>query len=247
MGLLGWLRRQGGHEHGGHEHGGHEHGNDGHGHGHHGQPGHIVHEHEFDAPRRYDVVSAVSFLGLHRQVFRRLARLAAPEPGCTVLDVGCGTGALTWPVAELVGRGGHVVGIDPAAAMLDHARSANRRGRGAWPDFREGRAEALDLPDGSVDLVVSSLAFHHLPDQASAAAEIARVLRPGGRVMIAEFAPFGGPVTRRIARLLLGHAMANDHGPEVARDLAAAGLCVLGTHRAALVFGCVLAIKPGLG
>ncbi len=96
-----------------------------------------------------------------------------PAGAARVLDLGAGTGKLT---EALVARGLDVVAVDPSGAMLAELRRA-------CPDAEtlEGRAEAIPLPDGSVDAVVVAQAWHWF-DPGRAAAEIARVLRPGGRL-----------------------------------------------------------------
>jgi SAM-dependent methyltransferase len=93
------------------------------------------------------------------------------------LDVGCGEGRFC---RTLAAEGIEVVGVDPTEAFLARARSLHPGG-----DYRLGRAESLDLPDGSFDLVVSYLTLIDIPDIGRAIPEMARVLRPGGRLLIA--------------------------------------------------------------
>lgn len=110
--------------------------------------------------------------------------LAAPlgAPG-VVLDVGCGTGrllraaALRWPDARLIG-------VDPAEGMVEAARRLTPAAT-----FYRSLAETLPLPNASVDLVFSTLSFHHWHDQTAGVREIARVLRPGGHFILADVAP----------------------------------------------------------
>jgi len=101
--------------------------------------------------------------------------------GQRVLDVGCGTGRLALALAE---RGARVWGVDPSEEMLGQARS-NAAGKAA---FKEARAEALPFKDGWFDRAVLRLVVH-LVDRPQAFREIARVLSPGGRIVIATFAP----------------------------------------------------------
>lgn len=109
-----------------------------------------------------------------------VAAEAGVEPGARVLDVACGTGALTLAVAERVGPGGSVVGLDVNPEMLAVAR------RKPWPvEWIEGRAEALPLPDRSFDAVVSQFGFMFFEDRPAALREMMRVLRPGGRLAVA--------------------------------------------------------------
>lgn len=107
------------------------------------------------------------------------ARHAPSARPLAVLDLGSGTGRFTPPLAETFG--GPVHGVEPSAKMrqvaLDTATHPN-------VTYLEGSADAIPLPDASVDLVLLYLVWHHVPDQAAAAAEIRRVLRPDGRVLM---------------------------------------------------------------
>jgi SAM-dependent methyltransferase len=98
------------------------------------------------------------------------------------LDVGCGEGRFC---RMLAARGIRAIGIDPTAALLERARQLHPEG-----DYRAGRAEALDFPDASFDLVVSYLTLIDIDDVATAIAEMARVLRPGGMLLIANLTSF---------------------------------------------------------
>lgn len=104
------------------------------------------------------------------------------EPGATALDAGCGTGRLT---AELVTIGYDAIGVDVTDEMLTVAR---RSVPGA--DFRRGSFDRLPVEDGSVDLIVSGLAVCHADELESAFAEFARVLRPGGNLVMSNPHPF---------------------------------------------------------
>lgn len=120
------------------------------------------------------------FTRVHSAVLDLAAPL--PTPAC-VLDVGCGTGRLLraavarWPDAQLVG-------VDPAQGMVDRARQLT-----PGATIQRGLAESLPLPDGSVDLVFSTISFHHWHDKAAGVREIARVLRSSGHFILADFAP----------------------------------------------------------
>ncbi|MEU3600727.1 class I SAM-dependent methyltransferase [Streptomyces sp. NPDC006798] len=103
-------------------------------------------------------------------------------PVGTALDAACGTGRQT---EALAARGYRVIGVDQSPDMLEQAR---RKVPDA--DFRQGRLEKLPVDDGSVDLAVSTLALTHLPDLTDAVAELARVVRPGGRVIVSDLHPF---------------------------------------------------------
>ncbi len=109
-----------------------------------------------------------------------VAKAAKVGPGMRVLDVGCGTGALTHAAADLAGSTGEVVGLDPNPEMLAVARAAP--GRIRW---EEGRAEALPYDDARFDAVVSQFAMMFFEDRAAALREMRRVVRPQGRVAVA--------------------------------------------------------------
>lgn len=94
------------------------------------------------------------------------------------LDAACGTGRFS---VRLAARGHRVVGVDNSSEMLELARL-----KAPGADFRVGELDELPLPDGSVDLVVCALALSHVPDLAAVMAQFARVVRPGGHVVIAD-------------------------------------------------------------
>ena len=127
------------------------------------------------------------------------------RPGQTALDVGSGTGHLALALADRVTPGGSVEGVDPAKEMVDRAMRNNRR-RSRPVTFIVARAQQLPFPDESFDAVTCTLALHHVArgDRAAAVAEMQRVLRPGGRVLIAEFDGAGGGFTP-LARLHTRH------------------------------------------
>jgi ubiquinone/menaquinone biosynthesis C-methylase UbiE len=118
----------------------------------------------------------------------RLLEWAAPGPGERVLDVASGTGVVARQAAPIVGRSGHVVGVDFSPHMLAVAREA-ARGDGLAIEWREGRAEALPFADGSFDLVLCQFALMFFADRSAAVAEMLRVLRPGGRAGLSVFQP----------------------------------------------------------
>jgi arsenite methyltransferase len=106
---------------------------------------------------------------------REVRRLLAPRPGERIVDIGAGPGFLA---AELAAEGARVVAVDPSASMRELARA-----RGDFA-IEDGSAEALPLPDGSVDAAVATQVLEYVPDVSGALAEIRRVLRPGGRVLL---------------------------------------------------------------
>jgi len=128
------------------------------------------------------------FRGQWRELRQRTADLAQLQSGETVLDVGCGTGTLAIEVARRVGRAGRVAGIDPGTEQIARARA--KAARHHLPiEFQVGVIEQLPFPDQTFDVVFSTLMMHHLPAglKRQGLAEIARVLKPGGRLVIADF------------------------------------------------------------
>jgi len=113
---------------------------------------------------------------------------AALKPGERMLDLGTGTGSLALHGATVVGPDGVVVGNDISADMLVVARRRAAALGLENVEFREGRAEALPAEDSAFDAVLASLSLMYVIDRAAAAREIARVLRPGGRLVAAVWA-----------------------------------------------------------
>src|SRR6266446_3175955 len=139
----------------------------------------------------YDLITwllAYLVFGGSEQALRQMtADLAQLQPGETVLDVGCGTGTLALEAYERVGATGRLCGIDPAPQQITRARRKAAR-RGLPIDFQAGVIEQLTFPDQSFDVVLSTLMMHHLPDdlKRQGLAEIARVLKPGGRLLVVD-------------------------------------------------------------
>jgi SAM-dependent methyltransferase len=113
---------------------------------------------------------------------RRLLVAAGLRRGMRVADVGCGVGTVTAMLAQLVGPGGHVVGIDRCAAQLARARERLATG-GMVARFVEASATDTGLPPGSFDLVYCRFLLLHLPDPGRALREMQSLLRPGGTLV----------------------------------------------------------------
>src|SRR6266571_231149 len=141
---------------------------------------------------RYDLMGwfcdTFLFRGQWRELRLRTATLARVQPGEQVLDVGCGTGTLALEVARHVGSAGRVAGIDPGTEQIARARAKAAR-RNVPIEFQIGVIEQLPFPDQAFDVALSTLMMHHLPAplKRQGLAEIARVLKPGGRLVIADF------------------------------------------------------------
>ena len=116
----------------------------------------------------------------------RVVDLAGLRPDDRVLDVGSGTGVVTFTAAKRLTAAGSIVGIDLSDGMLDAARRKAARGAGAAKvEFLKMDAEALTFPDAQFDCVLSLYALRHFPRPEVALAQMRRVLRPGGRIVVA--------------------------------------------------------------
>lgn len=144
---------------------------------------------------RYDRANTVLSGGVHHLWRRRLVRWSGVGKGERVLDCATGTGDLAIAFARAVGPSGEVVGTDFSAEMLAPAPGKARRG-GVAIRFEEADVTALPYPDASFD--VSSIAFgiRNVADRVAGLREMARVVRPGGRVMVLEFGQPSAPVIR---------------------------------------------------
>src|SRR5512143_3573697 len=151
--------------------------------------------------RWYDLAAFLVTFGRERRMRRESVQRAGVAPGQSVLDVGCGTGSLTLAAKAAAGPSGDVHGIDPAPEMIEVSRKKAAR-KHADIDFRVGVIEELPFPDATFDVVLSSLMLHHLPDDLKrrGLAEVARVLKHGGRFFAVDMAPgSGGFLSRRVA------------------------------------------------
>lgn len=146
----------------------------------------------------YDLMNTVMTAGIDRRWRSAAVRAARLGPGMRVLDVACGTGALTRQLAAEVGSGGEVIGVDRSEPMLTRARvaaearAAARRTaarRTAAPIvYRAADALALPFPDASFDAVTIAFGLRNLSNYATALAEMSRLARAGARVVVLEIA-----------------------------------------------------------
>jgi demethylmenaquinone methyltransferase/2-methoxy-6-polyprenyl-1,4-benzoquinol methylase/phosphoethanolamine N-methyltransferase len=154
----------------------------------------------------YDLSANIMTLGRVRRLRTLTVDHALLKPGESVLDVGCGTGGVTIPAKLKVGKNGRATGIDPAPEMIAIARRKASRA-GLEIDFRVGVIESLPFADETFDAVTSSLMMHHLPEhvQVKGLAEIKRVLKPGGRLLIADMMRSSSSFLERLFTLLVLH------------------------------------------
>ena len=160
-------------------------------------------------------------------------------PGERALDAGCGSGPLARALARRVGPAGRVVGLDPSPAFLAVARElAAGEGLAARVAFLGGDARALPFPDAAFDVALADTVLAHIPGGERALAELARVVRPGGRVGVydndSDSAFLAHPdraLTRRIVAAYADHAVVDSwFGRRAAGLLAAAGLEEIGVR-----------------
>lgn len=215
----------------------------GHGQGHGQGHGHDHANGVMTRSRGYDLAGTLLFGGRRRHAYRELVLRSGARPGDRVLDVGCGTGYLTALLAEAVGPDGKAVGVDPSEAMVAQASEVRS---GAGTRYLVGFAESLALEDGSFDVVTSSLALHHIDEdqRQAAAAEMSRVLRPGGQVLVADFRPPSGRLGQWFVKNVVGLGMASNPVDAMAPLLAGAGFTGLSSGDAKPWLHWVRGTKP---
>jgi demethylmenaquinone methyltransferase/2-methoxy-6-polyprenyl-1,4-benzoquinol methylase len=130
----------------------------------------------------YDRMNSVMTAGLHHEWRRRAADLAELSPGGRALDVATGTGDLALELAGRVAPGGEVVGVDFSEKMLELARAK----AGGRVRFESGNALALDYADDEFDAATVGFGARNFSDLDRGLTEMARVVRPGGRVVVLE-------------------------------------------------------------
>lgn len=180
----------------------------------------------------YDIVVRLILFGQERKMRNATVDLARLQPGERVLDVGCGTGTLAIAAKKRVG-GAEIHGTDAAPEMIARAQQKAQRA-GVAVDFQAGLVEAIHFPDDSLDVVLSSLMLHHLPVdlKTQAFAEIYRVLKPGGRLLVVDFEPPQRGLAKAVLPLILGQGMMQIDNRTVPPMLTAAGFVVAEQGRA---------------
>lgn len=134
----------------------------------------------------YDRANTVLSWGMHHRWRRRAVAFCQPPKSGSVLDVATGTGDLAFEFRRAVGSKGHVVGVDFCAPMIERARAKSRRS-GLNVEFLEGDALNLPWPDGTFDVASIAFGVRNVDDPKRCLDEMARVVRPGGRVLVLEF------------------------------------------------------------
>jgi demethylmenaquinone methyltransferase/2-methoxy-6-polyprenyl-1,4-benzoquinol methylase len=211
---------------------------------------------------RYDLMNSVMSAGLHHRWRKRAADVAELEPGDRALDVCCGTGDLALELKRRVGERGEVLGLDFSEPMLELARKKSAQA-GLAVEYRNGNA--LELPFAADSFAAASVGFgvRNVVDLERGLSEMARVVRPGGRVVVLEITTPTRPPLSWFYRLwfdrlvpLLG-SVAGDHdaytylpasvrrfppAPELAELMHRAGLRDI---RYLLLAGGIVAIHAG--
>jgi SAM-dependent methyltransferase len=168
--------------------------------------------------REFFASAAADWDGLRADLFGDAfylwAVLGLIDPALVVGDLGCGTGQLTETVVPYVGR---VIAVDSSADMLDAAR--RRLEKQSTVDLRQGDLEALPIGAGELDVAMLSLVLHYSPDPARALAEVARVVRPAGRVLVVDMLPHD----REEYQQQMGHVWLGFSEKQMARFLSGAG------------------------
>jgi demethylmenaquinone methyltransferase / 2-methoxy-6-polyprenyl-1,4-benzoquinol methylase len=150
----------------------------------------------------YDVMNSVMTAGLHHRWRARAADLAALGPGDSALDVACGTGDLAIELARRVGAGGEVIGSDFAEEMLDRARAKAPGLVWEW-----GNALELPYASGRFDAATVGFGARNFSDLERGLAEMARVVKPGGRVVVLEITTPRKPPLSTFYRVWFDHVV----------------------------------------
>ena len=148
--------------------------------------------------RRYDLINDLQSFGLHRSWKRRVADLARVSPGAQALDLCCGTGDISFALAQ---RGADVTGLDFSPQMLEVAATRQKKSSGAesrTPKFMQGDAQQLPFPENSFDIVTVGYGLRNLTSWQRGLEEMHRVARPGARLIVLDFGKPANPLWRAI-------------------------------------------------
>jgi ubiquinone/menaquinone biosynthesis C-methylase UbiE len=173
--------------------------------------------------RWYDAASWLLSFGRAGAIRKEIVKIANPQAGESVLDVGCGTGTLVIMMKRYAGGDLDVTGIDAATEMVDVARKKAEKAQ-QQIRFEPAVIEALPFPDGRFDLATSTYMLHHLPADVrrDGLREVRRVLKPGGRFLAVDFASSGGGIAGHLLSVF-GHAHAASSFPDLDGMLREAG------------------------
>ena len=156
--------------------------------------------------RRYDLLNDRQSFGLHRRWKRRVAELAAVPPGGRALDLCCGTGDIAFALAR---RGAVVTGLDFSQAMLEIAEARQQKNSQSAPhsalrapQFVQGDAQQIPFPDATFDAVTVGYGLRNLASWQTGLAEMQRVAKPGGRLVVLDF---GKPANALWRKIYFGH------------------------------------------
>lgn len=217
---------------------------------------------------KYDLMNSVLSLTRHK-AWRRFAVLKSGlEAGGSALDVCCGTGDFAFELAEQTGETGRVVGLDFSVPMIELAEEKARKLNRDWVSFVVGNACELPFDDNFFDCVTVGFGLRNVSDVAKALSEMARVVRPGGKVINLEISKVRSPLLRLpwklyfyaltpyTASMFRAKREAYEYLPqsvrefmsreEVSSEFEQAGLCNVCYHD--LMFGAVcvhIGVKPG--
>jgi demethylmenaquinone methyltransferase/2-methoxy-6-polyprenyl-1,4-benzoquinol methylase len=156
--------------------------------------------------RSYDRANQVLSFGLHHRWRRAAVRASGAGPGDRVLDCATGTGDLALEFRRAVGEDGEVIGTDFCEEMLALAPAKAARA-GVAVRFQTADVLALPFPDASFDVASIAFGIRNVDDPARGIGEMARVVRPGGRVVVLEFGQPGGAVFGPVYRLYSRHVL----------------------------------------
>lgn len=148
---------------------------------------------------RYDRANQVLSLGIHHRWRKRLVREAMAVEGMSVLDCATGTGDLAFAFKRVTGKSGQVTGLDFSPRMISLAKNKTDQSRNPV-EFLVGDVLALPFPDHSFDIASIAFGIRNVDDPVAGLKEMARVVHPGGRIVVLEFGQPDGVVLSRLYR-----------------------------------------------
>jgi ubiquinone/menaquinone biosynthesis C-methylase UbiE len=159
----------------------------------------------------YDSYMNKITLGRERVLREKTVSMAGVKPGDSVLEVGCGTGSLTLAAKRRAGPSGRVFGIDVIPGMIEYSRNKAAQA-GEEVNFQAGNINEIPFPANQFDVVMCSFMIFHMSEavRRKGIAEIFRVLKPQGQLLILDMALPAQPIPRAIARMLMGDMFQHD-------------------------------------